>query len=126
MLYLQSWTKVLGTVLQYSYFLLFLGSLLKQCSVFEIFLQFSLPPPYTKLKLGKNSGYTRPTLYVGCGKGLDLCELENAPETQKCPKTFVHDCRLYTFFLNKEGCDDIGLSNQILVFTCVRSDSPLS
>ena len=28
-------------------------SLLKQCSVFEILLQFSLPPPYTKLKLGK-------------------------------------------------------------------------
>ena len=26
---------------------------LKQCSVFEILLQFSLPPPYTKLKLGK-------------------------------------------------------------------------
>ena len=24
---------------------------------------------------------------------MDLCELENAPETQKCPKTFVHDCR---------------------------------
>ena len=23
---------------------------------------------------------------------MDLCELENAPETQKCPKTFVHDC----------------------------------
>ena len=22
-----------------------------------------------------------------------MCELENAPETQKCPKTFVHDCR---------------------------------
>ena len=22
---------------------------------------------------------------------MDLCELENAPETQKCPKTFVHD-----------------------------------
>ena len=46
--------------------------------LFEIFLQFSLPPPYTKLKLEKNSGYTRPTLFVGWGKGLDLCELENA------------------------------------------------
>ena len=34
-------------------FLLFLVSFLKQCSIFEIFLQFSLPPPYTKLKLGK-------------------------------------------------------------------------
>ena len=23
---------------------------------------------------------------------MDLCELENTSETQKCPKTFVHDC----------------------------------
>ena len=62
---LQSWTKVLGTVMQYSYFSIILGSLIKQCIVFETFLQFSLPPPYTKLNLGKNSGYTRPTLFVG-------------------------------------------------------------
>ena len=74
------------------FFCHFSGSLLKQCIIFEIFLQFYLPPPYTKLKLGKKSGYTRPTLFVGWGEGLDLCELENAPETQKCPKTFVHDC----------------------------------
>ena len=74
------------------FFLSFLCSLLEKCILFKIFLQFSLPPPYTKLKLGKNSGYTRPTLFVGWGEGLDLCELENAPETQKCPKTFVHDC----------------------------------
>ena len=33
-------------------FLSFLGSLLKKCIFCEIFLQFSLPPPYTKLKLG--------------------------------------------------------------------------
>ena len=57
----------------------------------EIFLQFSLPPPYTKLKLGKKFGYTRPTLFVGWEKELDLCELENAPPKQKCSKTFVHD-----------------------------------
>ena len=40
----------------------------------------------------KKTGYTRPTLFVGWGEGLDLCELENAPEMQKCPKAFVHDC----------------------------------
>ena len=34
-------------------FLSFLGSLLKQCILFEIFWPFSLPPPYTKLKLRK-------------------------------------------------------------------------
>ena len=71
----------------------FLGSLFEQYILFEIFLQLHLPPPYTKLKLGKNSGYTRPTLFVGWGEGLDLCELENAPEMQKSPKTFVHHCR---------------------------------
>ena len=83
--------KSLGQYCNIHIFLSFLGSLLKQCILFEIFLQFSLPPPYTKLKLGKNSGYTRPTLFVGWGEGLDLCELENAPETQKCPKTAT-DC----------------------------------
>ena len=46
------------------------------------------PPPYTKLKLEKNSGYTRPTL--GWGEELDLCEMENTPEMQKCPK--IDDC----------------------------------
>ena len=25
---------------------------------------------------------------------LGLCELGNAPDMQKCPKTFVHDCSL--------------------------------
>ena len=56
---LQSWTKVLMTVLQYSYFSVISRSLLKQCLLFEIFLQFTLPPPYTNLKLRRNSGYTR-------------------------------------------------------------------
>ena len=74
-------------------FLSFLGSLLKQCILFEIFWPFSLSPPYTKLKLRKNSGYTRPTLFVRWGEELDLCELKNAPETQKCPETFFLDCR---------------------------------
>ena len=33
---------------------------------------------------------------------------------------------LYAFFVNKEGYDDIALSNQILVFTCARLGSLLS
>ena len=85
--------KSLGQHYNIHFFLWFLGSLLKQCIIFEMFLQFSVPPPYTKLKLGKNSEYTRPTLFVGWGEGLDRWELENTPETQKCPKTFGHDCR---------------------------------
>ena len=31
-------------------------------------------------------------IVCGWGEGLDLCELENAPETQKCPKALFHDC----------------------------------
>ena len=45
----------------------------------------------------QNSGYTRPTLFMGLGGEVGLCELENAPEMQKCPKTFVHDRRCQTF-----------------------------
>ena len=84
--YLQSWTKVLGTVLQYSYF--------SVISRFPLFLAVLASPNLYKVETRKKSGYTRPTLFVGWGERLDLCELENAPETQKCPKTFVHDCRL--------------------------------
>ena len=59
----------------------FLGCLIKHRIIFEIFLQSSLPPPYRKLKFGTNA-YTRPTLFVGWGEGLALCELENALEMQ--------------------------------------------
>ena len=104
--------KSLGQYCNIHIFLSFLGSLLKQCILFEIFLQFSLPPPYTKLKLGKNSGYTRPTLFVGWGEGLDLRELENAPETQTCPKTFVYDCRRqYEFIASLSICIILNLLN---------------
>ena len=61
---LQSWTKVLGTVMQYAYFCVALGSLIKQCIFFKIFHSSPYPTLY-KLKLGKNSGYTRHTLFVG-------------------------------------------------------------
>ena len=57
-----------------------------QCILFKIFLQFSLPPPYTMLKFGKNSGYTRPTLFVGRGEGLGMSELENAQKCKSVPR----------------------------------------
>ena len=44
----------LGEYCNIPIFLSFLGSLLKQCILFGIVLQFSFPPPYTKLK-GKKS-----------------------------------------------------------------------
>ena len=67
--------------------------------LFQILLQFSLsPPPPTlyKVETKKKFGDTRPALFVGREEGLDLCELENAPEEQKFPKTFVHDSRYYS------------------------------
>ena len=57
--------KSLGQYCNMHIFPSFFGSLLRQCIIFKIFLQFSLPPPYTKLKLRKNSGYMRPTLFLG-------------------------------------------------------------
>ena len=82
--------------MQYSYFSVIFGFPNKKVHPFRNFLEVLPPPPYTKLKLGKNSGYTRQTLFVGWGEVLGLCELGNAPDMQKCPKTFVHDCSLST------------------------------
>ena len=118
--------KSLGQYCNIHIFLSFLGSLLKQCIVFEIFLQFSLPPPptpYTKLKLGKNAAYTRPTLFVGWGERLDLCELENAPETQKCTKTFVHDCSAFLSFSLPSLSSLLTLTRFTVIWkpwTCIR------
>ena len=100
---LQSWTVVPGTVLQYSYFSVILGSLIKQCG--ESFSKFSCSSPslhpIRSWNSEKNSRYVRPTLFVGWGEVLGWCESENAPETQKCPKTFVHDCRYTNLSLDE-------------------------
>ena len=42
------------------------------------------PHPIPSWDSEKNSGYTRPTLFVGWGEELDLCELENAPDFCPC------------------------------------------
>ena len=84
----QSWsrTKVLelGQLCNILFFLSFLGSVIKQCILFEIFLQFFLPPPYTKLKIGKKNLDTRVQLCLwGEGRGWACqCKLENALEMQ--------------------------------------------
>ena len=79
---LQSLTKVLGTVLQYSYFLSLLSFLLKQCIIFEIFLQFSLAPPYTKLKLGKILDTRVQHCLWGEGRGW-TCVNWNTPQKRR-------------------------------------------
>lgn len=63
--------KVLGTVMQYSLLSLIIGC--PQNTV-ENTLQFVLSPLYKKLNLGKNSGYKRPTLFLGWGEGLGMCD----------------------------------------------------
>ena len=99
---LQYWTKVLGTVLRDSYFSVICQFPLKTVHPFRNFLTLLPPPALYKVETRKTfwihlvrspSPWPRPTLFVGWGEGLDLCELENAPERKKCPKTFVHDCR---------------------------------
>ena len=63
---LQSWTKVLRTVMQYSYFTVISQFRLKTVHPFSKFSCRSPSPPYTKLKLEKIlDTRTRPTLFVG-------------------------------------------------------------
>ena len=83
---LQSWTKVLGTVPQYSYFPVISRFLLKTVHHFRNFLALLLLPTLDKVETRKNSRYTRPTLFVGGGEGLDLFDWENATETLKVPR----------------------------------------
>ena len=72
----QSWTKVPpDSTAIFTFFCYFsVLSLFKQCSVFEILLQFSLPPPYTKLKLGKKILDTGVQHVIFCRRTLHLCD----------------------------------------------------
>ena len=90
---LQSWTKVLATVLQYSYFSVISRFPLKTVHPFH-FLAVVPSPTLYKVETRYKILDTR-VQHCLCseGRGLDLCALEIAPETQKCPKTLVHDCR---------------------------------
>ena len=83
---LQSRTKVLGTVLQYAYFSVFSRFSLKTVHHFRNFLALLPPPPYTKLKLEKNSGYTRPTLFVGKGRGWTCVNWKTPQKRKSVPR----------------------------------------
>ena len=43
---------------------------------------------------------------------MDLCELENAVEMEKCSKTFVNDCRIFVFLVQH-----FYLAKQNLIFS---------
>ena len=87
--------KSLGQYCNILMFLSFLGSLLKRCILFETFSQFSLRPTLYKVETRKKILDIRVQhcVWGGGGGGVGPVWLENAPEKQKCPKTFVHDCR---------------------------------
>ena len=82
----QSRTKVLGTVLQYAYFSVFSRFPLKTEHHFRNFLALLPPPPYTKLKLEKNSGYTRPTLFVGKGRRWTCVNWKTPQKSKSVPR----------------------------------------
>ena len=92
-----------------------LGSLLKQCILFKILLQFSLAPPpaprYTKLKLRKKNWETRVQHCLwGEKRGWTCVNWKNTPEEQTFPKTFVHDCRYYS--LENLDCAEVIFSSR--------------
>ena len=64
-------------------FLSFLGSFLKRCTLFEVFLQFSLPPPYTKLKLGKKFWIHASNIVCGVRVGGWTCVHWKSPQKRK-------------------------------------------
>ena len=89
--------KVLGTTLQHSDYSVISGFPLKTVHLFRNLLAVLSLPTLYKVETRK----ILDTRVQHClwGEGFDLCELENAPEMQKCPKTFVHDCS----YINRAG-----------------------
>ena len=71
---------------QYCNIHIFLGSLLKQCIFFEIFLQFSLPPPYTKLKLGKLLETRVQQCLWGEGRGWTCVNWKTPQKLKRVPR----------------------------------------
>ena len=59
---------------------------------FQFFLQFALPPPYTKLKHGKKFWIHTSNIDCGVRGGVGPMWIGKRPRAAKCPKTFVHDC----------------------------------
>ena len=71
---------------QYCNIHIFLGSLLKQCIFFEIFLQFSLTPPYTKLKLGKILETRVQQCLWGEGRGWTCVNWKTPQKLKRVPR----------------------------------------
>ena len=79
--YLQSWTKVLGRAMQYSFFFVILGSLIKQCILFEINFSCSSPPTLYKVEIQKKFWIHASNIVCGVRGGVGPVWIGNA---QKC------------------------------------------
>ena len=74
-------------------FLSFLGSLSKTVHHFRNVFAVLPPPTLYKVETRKKFWIHASNIVCGVRAGVvDLYELKNALKTQKCPKTFVHDC----------------------------------
>ena len=77
--------KSLGQYCNLHIFLLLLGS---QCSVFEIFLQFSLHPPDTKLNLGKKFWINASNIVCGVRGRVGPVWIRKRPRNAKVSQGF--------------------------------------
>ena len=83
---LQSWTKVLGTVLQY--FSVIPRFPLKTVQRFRNFLAVLPPPPYTKLKLGKKVWIHASNIVCGVRGGVGPVWIGKRPRNAKVSQDF--------------------------------------
>ena len=83
----QSWTNVLGTILQYSYFSVISRFPFKTVHPFRNILAVLPSPTLFKVETRKKFWIQRSNIVCVVRGGFDRCELENAPETNKQKKT---------------------------------------
>ena len=85
--------KVLGTVLQYSYFSVISPFPLKTGHIFRKF-HAVLPPPHPIQSWNSKKLDTRVQHCLWAGGRGWTCVTWKTPQKNKCPKTFVHDCSI--------------------------------
>ena len=92
---LQSWTKVLGTVLQYSYFSAISRSPLRTVNPFRNFIAVLPPSPHPIQSWNSETILDARVQHWLWGEGRGwTCVNWKTPQKCKCLKTFVHDCSL--------------------------------
>ena len=90
----QSYTKVLGTVLQYSYFFVISWFPLKAVHPFRKFIAV-LPPPHPIQSWNSKKNLDTRVQHCLWGEGRGWTCVNWTPQNnKKCPKTFVHDCSI--------------------------------